>query len=570
MLVTRRSFVSLGAVAMAAPALAGKRPKHPAHAVSGGAFDAIEAALDDYVHAYLDDLGAPGLTLALADRDGTQLVKSYGYADVKAHVPITPDDQFQIGSITKSFVALCLLQLVEEGRIALDDTIASRLPGLPIDAPFGPIRLRHLMTHSAGLPDGALFPPLPRERHRAVAPPGRDFHYCNLGWTALGHLLEHCDQRTLGESIRARILEPLRMSNTAPVTSVEDATRLVQSYWPAVTDRPYPVHGSLVPAPRILTTDGAGCIASTPADMGRYLTMLINGGATPDGRLLSAASFTAFSTPYIDAAEFGNNASYGFGIAVDHFDGHRRLRHTGGMVSFASALEVDRDTGVGVFASVNAMQGVRPRPVAEYALRLMRAVKERRAPPPRPARLEPRKVARPTDYAGHYVGESGESILVVADGVGVSLVLGGLRLPLEPVGGSSDVCLVRAAGHDRDLIVFERGADGLAVQGLGWGSVRYARDGASLPTAPAAPAEWAGYVGHYRSEDPWVGSHQVVLRGGRLWLDGAVPLESGEEGRFYLRDEPMSPEWVQFLDPLYGRSMTLSLSGQRLARLMTR
>jgi CubicO group peptidase (beta-lactamase class C family) len=569
MLVTRRSFVSLGAVVMAAPALAGKRPGMRAHPVSGGAFASIEAALDDYVHAYLDDLGAPGLTLALADRDGTQLVKSYGYADVKARVPITPDDQFQIGSITKSFVALCLLQLVEEGRIALDDPIDSRLPGLAIDAPFGPIRLRHLMTHSSGLPDGALFPPLPRERHRAVAPPGRDFHYCNLGWTALGHLVAHCDQRTLGESIRARILEPLRMSKTAPVTNFDDATRLVQSYWPAVTDRPYPVHGALVPAPRILTTDGAGCIASTPADMAHYLTMLINEGATPDGRLLSPASFTAFSTPYIEAAEFGNDAAYGFGIAVDHFDGHRRLRHTGGMVSFASALEVDRDTGVGVFASVNAMQGVRPRPVAEYALRLMRAVKERRTPPARPARLAPREVAQPGAYTGRYLGENGASIMIVADGVGVSLVLDDVRLPLEPVGGNADVCVVRAPGHDRDLVVFERAAEGRAAHGFGWGAQRYAREGTTLPPAPAAPAAWTGYVGHYRSEDPWIGSHHVLLRGGRLWLDGAVPLEPGEDGRFYLRDEPMSPEWVQFLDPLYGRSMTLSLSGNRLARLMT-
>ena len=76
------------------------------------------------------------------------------------------------------------------------------------------------------------------------------------------------------------------------------------------------------------------------------------------------------------AAEFGPGASDGYGIAVDKLDGHTRLKHTGGMVSFASAIQVDLDAGVGAFASVNAMQGFRPTPVTEYALRLMRACRE--------------------------------------------------------------------------------------------------------------------------------------------------------------------------------------------------
>jgi hypothetical protein len=84
--------------------------------------------------------------------------------------------------------------------------------------------------------------------------------------------------------------------------------------------------------------------------MGAYLTMLINRGTTPHGHILSEAAFESFSAAYISADEFGSGASYGYGIAVDSLDGHRRLRHTGGMLSFAS---------------VNAMQGYRPRPVAE-------------------------------------------------------------------------------------------------------------------------------------------------------------------------------------------------------------
>ena len=75
------------------------------------------------------------------------------------------------------------------------------------------------------------------------------------------------------------------------------------------------------------------------------------------------------STPYIKASEFSETASYGYGIAVDTLDGHKILRHTGGMVVFASSIHVDLDGGVAAFASINAMQGYRPTAVTEYAVR---------------------------------------------------------------------------------------------------------------------------------------------------------------------------------------------------------
>jgi CubicO group peptidase (beta-lactamase class C family) len=80
--------------------------------------------------------------------------------------------------------------------------------------------------------------------------------------------------------------------------------------------------------------------------MGADVTMLINRGATPRGRIVSQTGFDLFATPHMPAEQFGPGASYGYGMAVDQLDGHTRLRHTGGMVSFASALEVDRDTGI--------------------------------------------------------------------------------------------------------------------------------------------------------------------------------------------------------------------------------
>src|SRR6202011_106183 len=100
-------------------------------------------------------------------------------------------------------------------------------------------------------------------------------------------------------------------------------------------------------------------------DMGRYLQMIANKGKTQGGELLSQESFALFSQPHVKAEEFGPNASYGYGVFVDTLDGHRILRHTGGMVSFASSMTVNIDDGLGSFASINAMQGYRPIPVTQ-------------------------------------------------------------------------------------------------------------------------------------------------------------------------------------------------------------
>ncbi|MGH8252868.1 MAG: hypothetical protein ACRES2_02435, partial [Steroidobacteraceae bacterium] len=81
------------------------------------------------------------------------------------------------------------------------------------------------------------------------------------------------------------------------------------------------------------------------------------------------------------------------------------------------------------------------------------------------------------------------------------------------------------------------------------------------------PVEWSQYTGHYRTEDPWIGSIRVVSRRGQLWFNGVTPLESAADGRFYLRDEATSPEWVAFSDVANGNAMVLNYSGYVLQRV---
>ncbi len=529
-------------------------------------------SIDRYVAQYLQDIGAPGLTLALADARGVRRVACYGYDDLASKRLLRPEQLFEIGSITKSFVALCLLQLRDEGKLDFARPIASYLPWIRFASTLGPITLHDLMTHSAGLPDGPLFPADPGFSYRPSNPPGRNFHYCNMGWVALGHLIETLEGRPLGDSIRTRIFAPIGMNASEPVIAFESRDRMATSYVPLLADRPYPRRGPLAVAPSIVNTGGAGCIAATPADMGKYLSMLAARGATSRGRLVSEEAFRLFSTPHIKANDFGKDAYYGYGIAVDRLDGHERLRHTGGMVSFASALEVDLDEGIGVFASVNAMQGLRPAPVAEYALRLMRACRNGAALTDLPPPDEPLRVARAADYAGRYTGTGGHRLEIGAEGERLFLMHGDERVALEPAVDTADAFHVAHPDFALFLLLFTR-ADpkdpSSAVIEVGHAESWYARADFPGTRKFSVPAAWRGYCGHYRSEDPWLGSLRVVARRGRLWLNGVIPLEAAPGGVFYLRDEARSPEWVRFADPADGRTMRLVLSGADFARAMT-
>src|SRR6185436_16415573 len=150
-----------------------------------------------------------------------------------------------------------------------------------------------------------------------------------------------------------------------------------RSYNAWLDDRPFVPGAPLKPAPPLIMDNAAGCITSTPHDMGLYIQMLANRGMAR-ARVLSDRSFELMTAPHIKADAIGPGVSYGYGLMIDSLDGHKVVRHTGGMVSFASAMQIDVDEGVGAFASINAMQGYRPNPVAQYALTLMRAANARR------------------------------------------------------------------------------------------------------------------------------------------------------------------------------------------------
>ncbi len=534
-------------------------------------YAAIHAPLDAFVQRYMKEMNSPGMTLVLADRDGVQRVVAYGMGDLERREPVRSDELFQIGSISKSFIAICLLQLHEEGKLDLHKPVADYLPWFRVESRFAPITTHHLLTHGSGLPGTPnFFLSDPAARHQAAHAPGEYFHYNNMAFEVLGMLAWTLDGRALPELLRQRILLPLGMSQTEPVITIDMRERLVRSYSSFRNDRPTRRSGRLCEAPATIETNGAGCIASTARDMGAYVTMIANRGAGPKGRLLSKESFELFSRSHIRAEEFGSTAGYGYGIAVDTLDGHAVVRHTGGMLSFMSALLVDVEAGMGAFASINAMQDYRPTQIVQYATQLMRARRTGKDPTEVHVPESAVRVQNPQAFVGVYTQPSGRRLSVVAEGDALYLQTDGNRIALEST-GESDRFLVAHPDFDRFLLIFGRRNPrdpNSAVTEVAWGSEWYAGAAYEGPREFTTPREWDSYIGHYRNENPWVGSTRILARKGRLWMDGVIPLEAHGE-RFYLRDEEHSPEWVSFADPVNGRCMRLKFSGQDLWRVET-
>jgi hypothetical protein len=299
--------------------------------------------------------------------------------------------------------------------------------------------------------------------------------------------------------------------------------------------------------------------------MAVYLRMLLNGGHG----IASTDAFRLLSTPYIQATEFSPSAYYGYGIAVDVLDGHRILRHTGGMSCFASSIHVDLDGGVAAFASINAMQGYRPTPVTQYAIQLLRAQRETKPLPVAEATTDAREVDNAGEYAGTFRNGNGKELLFKAEDKKLLLVDGATQIVLQRNAGDSFVSTVQGSfsdysvtfGREHTNSKTEKTADGTTppaipslVVEVGYGPDWYVNSAYRGDREFTVPAAYGALTGHYRSASG--DDVRVFVRKGRLWI-GDTPLTEIGAWLFRVGDDSWSPDTVEFLTIVEGRARLL-------------
>src|SRR5919201_1298246 len=374
-----------------------------------------------------------GISIGLTTRDETLGVVTEGFADLDAHEPVRPDHLFQLGSIGKSFTAIALLQLQEEGRLDLQAPVTDYLPWFEVKgAP--PITIHHLLTHTSGLitgmeisTDGAFDVWWLREEEVGFAP-GTDYSYSNMGYRTLGLVLEAITGSSYAEEIGTRILGPLEMHATAPAITNEIRARTARGYTQLGDDRVHRRDSPLAPARWLVNATGDGCISSTPEDMTAYLRMLMNGGRGRHGPILSEESFALLTQ---QAAE-RDDRWYGYGVQTWESDGRRHVGHGGGMVGFFSDMRADLDTGVGAIVLVNAPDFEVTEEIAGDALASLRAAVQGDALPDVRPSGDRLRVPHADQLTGTYRGAERE-LVVQTEGDHVWIQDGEDRAELEPL-----------------------------------------------------------------------------------------------------------------------------------------
>lgn len=307
--------------------------------VTSAARAAVVARIDSLAEAFVRDGRAPGVSVAVvrAGRD-TIVMKGYGLADVENDVPATARTVYEIGSVTKQFTSSLIMRLVERGELSLDDSLGALLPGMP-EAWRG-VRLRQLLNHTSGIPSYTdigerwtrrLGEPMSPDslvamtaRDSLTFRPGAGWRYDNTGYVLLGMILEKRSGRRYADLVAEQLATPLGLTSTRYCANSPIIERRARGYGRTP--------GGLINAQYLDMTQpfSAGALCSTVGDLARWNHLLAT------GKVVSAASYARMTTPEGPAATKAP-LHYGYGLAVDTLDGHRRIVHGGGIFGFISA-----------------------------------------------------------------------------------------------------------------------------------------------------------------------------------------------------------------------------------------
>ena len=315
----------------------------------------------------------PGLAVAVMRGGANVVVRGYGQRDVERNLPVTPRTLFATGSITKSFTALGLATLAEDGRLEWDTPVATLVPGFRVHRtpPSSAVTLRHMLTHRTGMPrHDALWylgvfsreALMSRLRHlRPAAPLGTVFAYNNVMFAAAGHIAGRLAGRRWETLTRQRILAPLGMERAKlSLAAFLAAPDRAAAYFPGK-------HGRV--RIEVRNTDPIGPAAALYADitdMARYVRFHLADGA-PDGRrLVDAATVRMMRTPQTATAEATafpeiGVTQYGLGFYVTTYRSRRLVYHPGVIDGYAGMISFMPDEGLGMIVMSN-LSGRNPVP----------------------------------------------------------------------------------------------------------------------------------------------------------------------------------------------------------------
>jgi len=375
----------------------------------------------------------PSLSINIVKEDEIIYSRGFGFRDLKRGIPATAKTIYGIGSITKSFTALSIMKLYEDGKIDLNDPISKYLP-LDLVIKDKKITIHHLLTHSSGIPAMAYAEALLRGYFEtsdiwlpfsysddvvdymanasewAVVEPGKRFFYLNEGYVLLGKIIEKVSNFNYREFVKNNILKPLKMNDSFFIGEE--------------------VHGKEVAKPYIICSDGSkkeasvpggiladGGIMSTSEDLAKYITMLINRGRYNGESIISKEGIELMENPYIKIPwQVYGGDSYGYGLIIHpNFIGERLIEHGGSLLVYTAFIGYIPRVKVGVAILANS-SGYPLFNIGTYVLAYMLGKSPNELPNIRYDKLLDKLVGEYRGYKGNIIfsiERNGDSLLLI-------------------------------------------------------------------------------------------------------------------------------------------------------------
>lgn len=452
---------------------------------------AWEQTFETFAQDLLDEQQVPGAVVAVA-KDGELIYeKGFGYRDREAQLPPDLDTVFGIGSITKSFTCVAIMQLQEEGKLSVHDPVVTYLPEFrtPDEEHTRKVTIHHFMTHTPGLPPlSSLIPAMLRSmqddpaaeellKHPEFAekepidtfeqlmayigdqpiellgPPGTEFSYSNDAFGLLGAIIERVSGKSYEDYVKDHILQPLGMDRSVFFVEELDDDNHSVLYSTREKDGAKEVYRAPIwwdsPSMR-----AAGFLKASARDMLRYAELYRTGGIAGSSSLLTPESVTQMVSPHakVDALR-----SYGYGLGMLSFaEGVTLIQHTGGLKGITAHMLILPEAGLTGILLTN----VDDAPITELTLGLLNSLFDRPLKTPFATFADYEvPLARMKSYAGAFKSGEGDEVTIQLDEEAgqLHIQMGKETLPLRSIG--EDAFLFTRREIDT-LVRFVRNQDG--------------------------------------------------------------------------------------------------------------
>jgi len=363
--------------------------------MSAGLFEDFKDKFENLVASEMAKANIPGASVALLKDGQVIYARGFGAKSLKDNLPTTPQTLYGIGSCTKSFTALAIMQLSEQGKLDVREPVSKYLP-FKLGSEDNPITIHHLLTHSSGIPNlgGAettitrmneiyenfipmssfedLMSHVNSASEEIVAKPGKRFFYLNEGYTLLGEVIEKVSKLRFEDYIKEKILKPLKMNrSTFLKEEFEKDADVMAPYFVQSKEGTVKVTPAVHPFHKFIYALGG--LISSVMELTNYLTSNMNNGVFEETRILGASSLEEMHRFHIEdeslRSYYGIHArlGYGYGWAiVEDFLGHKLVCHSGSTGMSSAHLSFVPDLKIGVAAAANA--GGTPEPVLLSAI----------------------------------------------------------------------------------------------------------------------------------------------------------------------------------------------------------